>query len=131
VILTQPLDTGSILFNKFRNLLSYEATTLSFASPKRALENTTLATDYEHEGPDDLLENLWSFRFAVRIYYIFAEQDTCELSSRMNAMGNSSKNAAEVIDRLQLRVNRQRQARITTELCEIIGGMEGLKNEKS
>jgi ATP synthase F1 gamma subunit len=45
----------------------------------------------------------------------------------MNAMGNSSKNASEVIDRLQLRINRTRQARITTELCEIIGGMEGLK----
>jgi ATP synthase F1 gamma subunit len=127
LILTQPLDSGVFLYNKFKNLLSYYPVTAPFLSMKRALETTTLSTDYELEGPDDMLENLHAFRMATRIYYIMAEQDTCELSSRMNAMGNSSKNASEVIERLQLRINRTRQARITTELCEIIGGMEGLK----
>lgn len=130
LILTQPLDSGVLLYNKFKNLLSYYSVTMPFLSMKRALETTTLATDYELEGPDDMLENLHAFRMACRFHYIMAEQDTCELSSRMSAMGNSSKNAGDVIDRLQLRINRTRQARITTELCEIIGGMEGLKSKE-
>jgi len=127
LILAQPIDSGLILYNKFKNLLSYFAVTVPYQSTRRALETTTLANDYELEGSDDLLENLYAFRLATRISYIMAEQETCEISSRMAAMGNSAKNAGDVIDRLLLKCNRQRQARITTELCEIIGGMEGLK----
>jgi len=127
VIMAQPLDSGVFVYNKFKNMLSYFAVTVPFQSQKRALETTTLSTDYELEGSDDLLENLYAFRLACRIYYIMAEQETCELSSRMSAMGNSAKNAGDVIDRLTIKCNRQRQARITTELCEIIGGMESLK----
>ena len=48
--------------------------------------------------------------------------ETSELSTRMNAMGASSKNAGEMLDILRLQYNRTRQARITTELIEIISG---------
>ena len=89
--MSQPLDSGVIVYNKFKNLLSYYAVTVPYLSTKRALETTTLSTDYELEGSDDLLENLYAFRLATRIYYIMAEQETCEISSRMSAMGNSAK----------------------------------------
>jgi F-type H+-transporting ATPase subunit gamma len=46
----------------------------------------------------------------------------------MTAMDSATKNAAEVIDRLTLQYNRARQAAITTELMEIIGGAEALKD---
>jgi len=127
VIMSTNLDSGQILYNRFKNLLSYFSVTIPFQSLKRSMETSTLSTEYELEGPDDMLENLYAFRLATRIHYIMAEQETCEISSRMNAMSNSSKNAGEVIDRLTIRCNRQRQARITTELCEIIGGMESMK----
>jgi len=50
------------------------------------------------------------------------ETVTSELSARMNAMENSSKNASDVVAKLTVAFNRSRQAKITTELCEIIGG---------
>ena len=46
----------------------------------------------------------------------------------MNAMENASKNASEMIGKLTLQYNRARQARITTELIEIISGASALKN---
>lgn len=45
-----------------------------------------------------------------------------EQSARMNAMDNASKNAKEVYGKLELNYNKQRQAKVTTELCEIISG---------
>ena len=54
------------------------------------------------------------------------ESATSEQSSRMNAMENASKNAGEMIDSLTLQYNRARQARITTELIEIISGAAAL-----
>jgi F0F1-type ATP synthase gamma subunit len=50
LIIAQPLDSGMLLYNKFKNLLSYYSVTTPFLSMKRALETTTLATDYELEG---------------------------------------------------------------------------------
>lgn len=49
-----------------------------------------------------------------------------EQTSRMNAMENASKNAAEILQALNLEYNKARQARITNELCEIISGASAL-----
>lgn len=48
------------------------------------------------------------------------------MSARMNAMENASKNAGEIIDKLNLEFNKARQAKITMELCEIISGASAL-----
>jgi len=55
------------------------------------------------------------------------EGATSEQSSRMQAMENATKNAGELIDKLVLIYNRARQARITTELIEIISGASALE----
>ena len=68
------------------------------------------------------------FLLATKIYYGALENATSEQSSRMNAMENASKNAGEMIESLQVRYNRARQAKITTELIEIISGAESLKD---
>ena len=47
---------------------------------------------------------------------------TTETAQRMNAMENASKNAGEMYGKVELQYNRARQAKITTELCEIISG---------
>ena len=50
-----------------------------------------------------------------------------EISSKVQAMDNASKNAGEMVDKLQLKYNRARQASITTELIEIISGASALE----
>ena len=58
------------------------------------------------------------------VYGAVSESFACELSARRNAMDSATKNASEMIDALNLQYNRARQAAITQEITEIIGGSE-------
>ena len=62
-----------------------------------------------------------------QIYRALLESIASEFGARMTAMENATKTASEMIDRLTLQYNRARQASITKELMEIVGGAEALK----
>lgn len=115
-------DKMAIFFQYFRSMIAYDTTTHHFAGWNQIKDDMSWFNDYEMEGDSDCLQNLWEFRHAVGLHYYFAENDTSTLSSRMAAMDNSSKNAGEMIDKLTIILNRTRQAKITTELTEIISG---------
>ncbi|MFI5372704.1 MAG: ATP synthase F1 subunit gamma [Candidatus Eisenbacteria bacterium] len=67
-------------------------------------------------------------RYAVaRLYAAVADSQASEESARMVAMGSARKNAGELVDALTLRRNRLRQAAITREISELVGGAEALK----
>ena len=76
------------------------------------------------EGATDLYE----FMLSTQVYHCFMDGAAAEQSARMTAMENASKNANEMIDKLTLQYNRARQARITTELIEIISGASALED---
>ena len=61
------------------------------------------------------------------IYAALLQAAASELSSRMNAMSNATDNAQELIAKLDLHYNKVRQAGITREITEIVGGAEALK----
>jgi F-type H+-transporting ATPase subunit gamma len=124
----QKYDQGTLAFNKFRTLLSYDTTYMPIQNFERASEDISSVEAYELEGEGDMLQNFHEFQAAVNLFCAFREQECSELSSRMNAMGNSSKNAGEMLDSLRLMYNRTRQARITTELIEIISGAVALED---
>jgi F-type H+-transporting ATPase subunit gamma len=63
----------------------------------------------------------------VQIYRALLESVASEHGARMTAMDAATNNASDMIDRLTLQYNRARQAAITKELMEIIGGAEALK----
>jgi len=63
---------------------------------------------------------------AVRIYRALLENQAGFYGSQMTAMDNATRNAGDMINRLSIQYNRQRQAVITTELIEIISGAEAL-----
>ncbi len=58
----------------------------------------------------------------TQIYRALLESTASEQGARMTAMRNASKNAGEIIDTLTLRMNRARQAEITQEILEVVGG---------
>jgi len=121
------LGDSVLIYNRFKNLLSYETRSIPWQSFETATSTPEVFQAYEVEGDNDFWRNFWEFRNAVRMYHFFAEAETSELSSRMNAMGGSAKNAGEMLDKLRLKYNRTRQARITTELIEIISGAVALE----
>jgi F-type H+-transporting ATPase subunit gamma len=75
-----------------------------------------------------LLDRLLPMYIEVEVFRALLESVASEHGARMTAMDNATKNASEMISRLTLVYNRARQAAITTELMEIIGGAEALKS---
>jgi ATP synthase F1 gamma subunit len=121
--LANTADKTSIFYQKFNSMISYstlEYVNWNFESMKDEVGNNF--AEYEMEGDADILQNLYEFKSAVKMFHFFAELDTSTLSARMQAMDSASTNAGELIDALTLKLNRTRQAKITTELSEIISG---------
>jgi F-type H+-transporting ATPase subunit gamma len=84
--------------------------------------------DYIFEPSEEgVLETLLPKFVEVQVFRALLESAASEHGARMTAMDSASRNAAEMIDSLTLRYNRARQATITKELMEIIGGAEALK----
>lgn len=121
-------DAGEIVFNRFKNMMSFDVSWFTFQSPADTIAAQKFTETYEVEGDAETLENLNEFRWATTFYHLFQESETTELSQRVNAMGSSNKNAGQMLDRVRLKYNRQRQAKITTELVEIISGAESVKS---
>ena len=61
-----------------------------------------------------------------QIYHAMLESKASELGARMTAMSNATQNAGEIIDTLTLEMNKVRQAAITDEILDIVGGAEAL-----
>ena len=76
---------------------------------------------------EQLLIELLPKHLSVQIYNAFLQNETSEHAARMTAMDNASKNCSEMIDNLTLVYNKARQAAITAELMDIVGGAEALK----
>lgn len=79
-----------------------------------------------YETDDDVIRNLFEFNYANSIFTSMADGYASEISARMSAMDNATKNAGELIGKLTIVYNRQRQAAITTELVDIITGASAL-----
>jgi F-type H+-transporting ATPase subunit gamma len=91
-------------------------------------EPTGTTVDFIYE-PDKqaLLDRLLPMYVEIEIFRALLESIASEHGARMTAMDNATKNASELVSKLTLVYNRARQAAITTELMEIIGGAEALK----
>ena len=94
----------------------------------RRAEAATGAWDYIYE-PDakELLDGVMRRYAEALVFQMVNENMASEQSARMVAMRAASDNAATIIDELQLIYNKSRQAAITKELAEIVGGAEALK----
>ena len=80
--------------------------------------------------PDKLLKTLLDRYFSTQIYRCLCESVAAEHGARMVAMENATKNAGEMISNLTLTYNKLRQSAITTELTEIVAGVEASKIKK-
>jgi len=83
------------------------------------------AVEYEPEE-EEILADLLPRNIAVQLYRALLENNAGFYGSQMTAMDNATRNAGDMINRLSIQYNRQRQAAITTELVEIISGAEAL-----
>lgn len=122
------LSNVIVVYNEFKSVAQQklvEFPILPIAPLAKALPGSLV--DYEFEPKEDvLLEALLPRYLKAQIYRILLESQAAELSARMNAMDAAAKNAKEIRASLNLSLNRQRQAMITKEIAELVGGAEAL-----
>lgn len=121
-------DKIVVYYNEFRSAISYEIRRMELMTRKRFLETMKFQRLYNQTRPDKNTSNLalYELYLASNLWVAFLNNAASEMSARMNAMENASKNAGEIIDKLNLLFNKARQAKITQELCEIISGASAL-----
>jgi F-type H+-transporting ATPase subunit gamma len=134
--LKEEIDSIYLVYNEFKSAMSQKVIVAPLLplepSPPRELEPGEQEWErqrvylYEPDLPS-LLERLVPMYVEATLARALLESMASELGARMTAMDSATKNASEMISKLTLEYNRARQAAITTELMEIIGGAEALR----
>jgi len=122
-------DGVFLVYNEFKSAISQKVQ-VERLLPVEAAELPPGAppTDYVYEpSRRAVLDRLIPMWAQVEVYRALLESIASEFGARMSAMDSATKNASDMIARLTLMYNRARQAAITKELLEIIGGAEALK----
>ncbi len=126
------VDEIHLVYNEFINVVKQEVRSVKLlpTSTEEAEEDVAEFTgDFIFEPDKErLLEALLPKNVEIQVYRALLESMASEEAARMSAMENATKAASEMIDTLTLQYNKARQASITAELMDIVGGVEALKD---
>ena len=125
----EEFDVCTICYSEFKSVISQIPTAQQIipADVPEAGEGDGDAVQYEYEPEEgEILEDLLPRNIAMQIFRGLLENGASEQGARMSAMANATRYTGEMIDKLTISYNRQRQAQITKELIEIISGAEAL-----
>jgi F-type H+-transporting ATPase subunit gamma len=129
--LSDEVDEVYMLYTRFESMAKQEPTLVKLIPiepPKGEEETAGAATEYLCEpSAVELLIELLPKHLSVQIYNAFLQNEVSEHAARMAAMDNATKNCGEMIENLTLVYNKARQAAITSELMDIVGGAEAIR----
>ena len=123
-------DKVIIVYNGFLNMLTQEIRVrdlLPISLDVVEAKNTDSMLEIEADDEQEVLNELTDKYIDFNMYYALIDSLAAEHSARMQAMEAATKNAKEKVNSLTVEYNKARQAAITTELIEIISGVEALK----
>jgi F-type H+-transporting ATPase subunit gamma len=129
------ISEAAVVYSKFVSALSQRPTyerLLPIEPPKKEgsgnSDDTVTHTDYLIEpSATDLIPVVMRSYVEAAIYHALLEAETSFFAAQMTAMDSATNNASDMISRLTLEMNRARQAQITKELMDIVGGAEALR----
>jgi F-type H+-transporting ATPase subunit gamma len=126
------VDRIDVLYSRFRSALSQVPTfetllPVTIEDRERSAEPRDEVEYLVEPGPVAVLDRLLPRYVEARIHHALLEAQASEQGARMTAMDSATSNAADMIFRLTLAMNRARQAAITKELMEIVSGAEALR----
>ncbi|RVD30298.1 F0F1 ATP synthase subunit gamma [Mesorhizobium sp. M4B.F.Ca.ET.017.02.2.1] len=125
-------DVCTLFYSQFKSVISQIPTAQQIIPAATAAPAAAEATNggnavYEYEPePGEILSDLIPRNISVQIFRALLENAAGEMGAKMSAMDNATRNAGDMINKLSITYNRQRQAQITKELIEIISGAEAL-----
>lgn len=125
-------DSVDIIYNKFKSVVKQETVIEQFLPLKKPVESKkekVKSVDYIFEpSAIEILKFLIPKQYRAHFWKILLESNASEHASRMTAMETATKNASDLLKVLELSYNQARQAAITKEILEIVGGAEALKD---
>ncbi|MDO6390929.1 ATP synthase F1 subunit gamma [Pontibacter sp. BT731] len=123
-------DQVDIIYNEFKNVATQIVRNEQFLPIEdKPVEETanSMVSDYTFEpSKEQIIEELIPKSLKIQVYKAVLESNASEHGARMTAMDKATENAGELLKELKLTYNRTRQAAITKEILEIVGGAEAL-----
>jgi F-type H+-transporting ATPase subunit gamma len=124
-------DKVELVYNEFKNVATQILRTEQYLPivPPQAEKTSNNQIDYIYQpDQEEILTGLIPKSLKVQLYKAVLDSNASENGARMTAMDKATENAGELLKQLKLTYNRTRQAAITKEILEIVGGAEALKN---
>jgi len=122
----QRVDEIHVVYTKFETLLSQSPQSTKLLPLEDKPQTTTQKEIIFEPDADTYLRKAVPVYLANFIYGAMIEASVCEQASRMTSMDAASRNAGEIVEKLTLQYNRQRQSAITQEISEIVGGANAI-----
>ncbi len=123
------VDKIELVYNKFKNAATQIVTTEQFLPIVSSAEDANANQDYIFEpSKAEIVETLIPKSLKTQLFKAIRDSFASEHGARMTAMHKATDNATELRDQLKLTYNKARQAAITNEILEIVGGAEALNN---
>ncbi|PRY14815.1 ATP synthase F1 subcomplex gamma subunit [Pontibacter ummariensis] len=131
---SREFDRVDVVYNEFKNVATQVVQQEAFLpieeKPAEEVVASTNLIDYTFEpSKEQIVEELIPKSLKIQIYKAVLESNASEHGARMTAMDKATENAGELLKQLKLTYNRTRQAAITKEILEIVGGAEALASE--
>ena len=126
---SKAFDKIEVVYNKFKNAATQEIMTEQFLPIVPLDSDSNSNQDYIFEpSKEEIVETLIPKSLKTQLYKSIRDSFASEHGARMTAMHKATDNATELRDQLKLTYNKARQASITNEILEIVGGAEALNN---
>lgn len=131
--INETFDEVTIVYNAFKSMVSQSVTKakllpLAPVEEEKTEAGTEAPADFIYEpSMAAIFDRLIPRNVDIQIYRALLESSAAEEAARMSAMGNATQSCDEMVGRLTLQYNKARQASITGELMDIVGGVEALK----
>ena len=122
-------DKVELVYNQFKNAATQIVQTEQFLHLKPIESESNATVDYIYEpSKEEIILNLIPASLKTQLYKAVLDSNAAEHGARMTAMHKATDNAKDLRDQLKLTYNKARQAAITNEILEIVGGAEALNN---
>lgn len=132
--INEAVDEVVLIYNEFKSMIAQKIVTMKLL-PIGTIEpegeearDMSMYGDYMYEpSRQAIFEQLLPKYIEIQVFRALVESSAAEEAARMAAMENATKNCSELIEKVTLQANKVRQAMITKDLMDIVGGVEALK----
>lgn len=122
-------DKVELIYNQFKNAATQVVLTEQFLPLKPIEKTSNVSVDYIYEpSKEEIIMNLIPASLKTQLFKAVLDSNAAEHGARMTAMHKATDNAKDLRDQLKLTYNKARQAAITNEILEIVGGAEALNS---